>query len=197
MAFVRRRTTKAGTVSTALVEAYRDERGRPRQRVLANLHGADTPLEALAKLAAQRERLQEERAALEPDVEGAAGFYESITTASLDGHKFAAHERKEIDRFMAARRRLLRRAEKLDAMLARIRRDGAAIRKHVTASDDQIQAAIRDYKEQVKRAETMMLGVEFGVMRAKQELRKLSLPSCWPTTSDADKSFIRTILGSQ
>ena len=197
MAFVRRRTTKAGTVSTTLVESYRNEQGEPRQRVVANLHGADTPLEALAKLAAQREQLREERAALEPDVEGAARFYESITAASLGGHKFAPDERREIDRLMAARRRLLRRAEKLDAALARIRRDGVAIKKHVTASDDQIQAAIRDYKEQIKRAEAAMLGAELIAMQAKQERRKLSLPSCWPGTSDADKAFIRTILNSQ
>ena len=51
MAFVRKRVTKTGTVSSALVEAYRDE-GRPRQRVLVNLHGAETTLEAMAKLAA-------------------------------------------------------------------------------------------------------------------------------------------------
>ena len=144
MAFVRRRTTKAGTVSTTLVESYRNEQGEPRQRVVANLHGADTPLEALAKLAAQREQLREERAALEPDLEGAAGFYESITAASLGGHKFATHERQEIDRLMTARGRLLRRVEKLDSTLVRIQRDGAAIKQHVAASDDQIQAAIRD-----------------------------------------------------
>jgi hypothetical protein len=53
MAYVRTRTTKAGTLSTALVEAYRDAQGRPRQRLLANLHGEPTPLQALAKLTVQ------------------------------------------------------------------------------------------------------------------------------------------------
>jgi hypothetical protein len=33
MAYVRTRATRAGTVSTTLVEAYRDETGRPRQRI--------------------------------------------------------------------------------------------------------------------------------------------------------------------
>ena len=57
MTFVRKRTSKAGSVSTALVEAYRDQAGKPRQRILANLHGAETTLEALARLAAQRQGL--------------------------------------------------------------------------------------------------------------------------------------------
>jgi hypothetical protein len=35
MAYIKTRTTKAGSISTALVEAYRDEKGRPRQRLLA------------------------------------------------------------------------------------------------------------------------------------------------------------------
>ena len=132
-------------------------------------------------LAAQREQLREERAALEPDLKGAAGFYESITAASLDGHKFDTHERREIDRLMAARGRLLRRVEKLDATLARIQQDGAAIKKHVAASDDQLQAAIRDYKEQIKRAEAAMLGAELVAMQAKQERRDVMVDQ--PATS--------------
>jgi hypothetical protein len=35
MAYVRK---QAGSLSTTLVEAYRDKSGRPRQRILANLH---------------------------------------------------------------------------------------------------------------------------------------------------------------
>ena len=55
MAFVRKRTTKAGSVSTTLVEAYRDKNDRPRQRILANLHGEPDTLGALAKLTLKRE----------------------------------------------------------------------------------------------------------------------------------------------
>ena len=47
MAYFRQRITKAGTVSTALVESYRDGQGEPRQRVLVNLHGE--PERALAR----------------------------------------------------------------------------------------------------------------------------------------------------
>jgi hypothetical protein len=50
MAYVRQRTTKTGAVSTALVESYRDAQGRPRQRLLANLHGEPDTLRALARL---------------------------------------------------------------------------------------------------------------------------------------------------
>ena len=60
MAYVRTRTTKAGTLSTALVEAYRDAQGRPRQRLIANLHGEPTPLRALAKLIVLRDTLHGE-----------------------------------------------------------------------------------------------------------------------------------------
>jgi hypothetical protein len=49
MAYIRRRTSKAGAISTALVEAYRDGQGRPRQRLLANLHGELTPLKCFAR----------------------------------------------------------------------------------------------------------------------------------------------------
>ena len=58
MAYIRRRTSKNGSVSTTLIEAYRDDQGRPRQRVLAKLHGESTSLDALAKLTVQIEELR-------------------------------------------------------------------------------------------------------------------------------------------
>ena len=66
MAFVRTRGT-----TTALFEAYRDEEGRPRQRLLANLHGESDTLNALAKLAARRKALRTELDALRQDEVGA------------------------------------------------------------------------------------------------------------------------------
>ena len=60
MAFVRTRKTSSGATSTALVESYRDPRGRPRQRILANLYGASSTLEAVARLAAQRAELKDQ-----------------------------------------------------------------------------------------------------------------------------------------
>src|SRR6266511_1927746 len=61
MAYIRRRASKNGSVSTTLVESYRDDQGRPRERVLANLHGESTTLDALAKLTVQIEELRTHR----------------------------------------------------------------------------------------------------------------------------------------
>jgi len=61
VAYIRRRTSKNGSVSTTLIEAYLDDQGRPRQRVLANLHGESTSLDALAKLTVQIEELRTRR----------------------------------------------------------------------------------------------------------------------------------------
>ena len=94
MAFVRKRTTKSGRVITALIESYRDENGRPRQRTLANLYGADDALAALAKLAAQRERLRDEKKKLAPEVKAAAEFYATVTQNALSGHKYGAVQRR-------------------------------------------------------------------------------------------------------
>jgi hypothetical protein len=68
MAYIRRRTTKAGSVSTALVESYRDEKGRPRQRLLANLHGEPDTTRALAKLIVQNESPNDAHLAIEMNV---------------------------------------------------------------------------------------------------------------------------------
>ena len=61
MAYIRRRASKNGSVSTILVESYRDDQGRPRERALANLHGESTCLDALAKLTVQIEELRTHR----------------------------------------------------------------------------------------------------------------------------------------
>src|SRR5262245_25378918 len=60
MAYVRTRTTKAGATSTALVEAYRDDQGRPRNRLLVNLHGEPDVPSALVKLLHMRSKLADE-----------------------------------------------------------------------------------------------------------------------------------------
>ena len=130
MAYVRTRTTKAGTLSTALVEAYRDAQGRPRQRLLANLHSEPTPLQALAKLAALRAALRKEKEALAAEAVDADRFYEVVTQDTLHGHRYSAAERKEIDHLMRQRARLLRRLARVERDLAAIQRDGVAIKKH-------------------------------------------------------------------
>ncbi len=181
MAFVRRRTTKSGGpfttpgVCTTLVESYRDTGGRPRQRILANLHGEATTLEALAKLAALRERLREEKAGLDQDLKGAENFYRWFTTASLDGQKFSAEEKMDIDRLLPARERLIKRAKKVDVTLARIAKDGAAIKKHCDSSPAEIQAAIRKYKKALRDDEMAAAGADFFQKEMKKESRRFSI----------------------
>lgn len=172
MAFVRTRGT-----TTALVEAYRDEEGRPRQRVLANLHGEPDALSALAKLAARREVLRTEHDKLAAEAVDADKFYETVTLSTLHGHAYSADERKEIDGLMKARERLLKRLEKIAADLAVIQRDGAVIRKHCAATADQVQAAIRAFKKKLRDAECAVWGAEhihrLALNEAKAKLRRL------------------------
>jgi hypothetical protein len=83
MAYVRKRTTKAGAPSTTLVEAYRDKSGRPRQRVLADLHGEPNILRALAKLAAKHSVLSEQREEEHPEPSGKGAGFVLLTDRAL------------------------------------------------------------------------------------------------------------------
>lgn len=172
MAFVRTRTGKAGVTSTTLVEAYRDERGQPRQRVLANLHGEPDTLQALAKLAARREALRKERDAVSDELVLANQIHEDIKRGALGA------DRKKIDRLWNFRDRMVTRLAKIEADLATIQRDGAAIRKHCTATGAEIQAAIRAFKQRYRDADSLVLGMEFvqreQLRKAKAKLRRLS-----------------------
>jgi hypothetical protein len=174
MAFIRRRTTASGGLSTTLVEAYRDASGKPRQRVLANMYGAGTSLEALARLAALRERLRKEKAQLESEIEATSAVYRAITTMSLHGHQFPPAERKGVDQFLSSRNHVVKRLKKVDAALARIQKDGTAIKKHCNASPNEIQRAIRQYKKQLDEAEAVVFGAAGMLACAKEELRRLS-----------------------
>ena len=179
MAYVRQRTTKAGTLSATLVEAYRDKQGRPRQRLLANLHGEATPLKALAKLAALRDDLRKEQRTLASDAADADEFYEIVTQRTLMGHQHSETERKEIDPLMRARARLLKRMAKVERDLAAIQRDGAVIKKHCTATAEEIQAAIKAFKREQHDAECLVLGMEYALKErakeAKAKLRRLKV----------------------
>jgi hypothetical protein len=194
MAYVRRRITKAGSVSTALVEAYRDGDGRPRQRLLASLHGEPTPLEALAKLTAQRAALREERETLTVQAVDANRFYEVITQQSLHQHQYSADERKEIDALLRKRERLLARIAKIDAALPMIERDGGIIKKYCTATPGEIQAAIKSYKKKLSEAEALVFGMEFGLQNAKAKLRRMSVPVV-PDTR-LNKALLRKVRAS-
>jgi hypothetical protein len=173
MAFIR---TRGAT--TALIEAYRDEEGRPRQRLVANLHGEPDTLSALAKLAARREALRAELDSLQEGAGHANQFYAVLTQNTLAGHVYNAAEREEIDGLLKQRERLLARITKIEAALVTINKDGAVIKKHCDASPEQMQAAIRTFKEKFRDAEALNLGLEYALREqgkeAKAKLRRLS-----------------------
>jgi hypothetical protein len=173
MAFVRTRGT-----TTALIEAYRDENGRPRQRLVANLHGESSVLSALAKLAARRKALRTELDALQQDEISANKFYSVFTGKVFAGHQYSAAERKEIDRLLWRRKRLLARITKIKADLAVIEKDGAVIKKHCDASPAQVQAAVQRFQKKFDDAEALSLGLEYALReqhrKAKAKLRRLS-----------------------
>src|SRR5262245_35857587 len=113
MAYVRTRTSMAGTVSTALMKAYRDDQGRPRQRLIVNLHGEPDALCALAKLTYMRKRLVDE-------------WNESVTTkdkTSNAGWRW-------------------RREKQIDRGLAVIERDKAILEKHCSVSAEELYTAM-------------------------------------------------------
>ena len=156
MAFIRKRTTRRGVISTALVESYRQD-GKIRHRLIANLHGAESLVAALGRLAAEREAVRKERAELEPSIPHAEEFYQVITTAVRNGHVWSPDERKEIDRLLRDRKRLLRRMTAIDKQLERIQRADAAIKKHCTASADEIRAEANKHAKTLDHGRAMEL----------------------------------------
>jgi hypothetical protein len=172
MAFVRTRGT-----TTTLVEAYRDTNGRPRQRLLANLHGEPDTLSARAKLAVRRKALQTELAALRQDEVDTDPYYRAFTEGVLAGRQYSAAERKKIDPLLRQRDRLLARITAIEAALAVIKKDGAIIQKHCDASPAEVQEAIKRFQKKFDDAETLSLGLEYALQQSKEakaKLRRLS-----------------------
>ncbi len=180
MAFVRKRKAGDGlmglgeaTLSTTLVESYREAEGRPRQRVLASMHGEKTTLSALAKVAAIRANLREEKADLDKAQAQLAPIYEDWMQAIGTGHRLTKNDRRKCDKVVKMRETMQKRSSEIETRLAKLSREGAAIKKHCTASADEIQAAIRAYKAKVKEAKTFIVGVEFHLSEGKRQLRRL------------------------
>ena len=139
MAFVRRRTTANGTLVTTLMESYRDAEGRPRQRTLANLHGADSADQALARLSAVRARLEKLAAAVAAEarsVERAAAAFAGRSDAQLpweDRIERAALENRG--------RWLGERAAQLTAALESLAADCDRLAPHRTWDDKRMKRA--------------------------------------------------------
>ena len=133
-------------ISTALVESYRQD-GKIRHRLIANLHGAESLVAALGRLAAESEAVWKERAELEPSIPHAEKLYQVITTAVRNGH--------EIDRLLRDRKRLLKLMTAIEKQLERIQREGAAIKMHCTATADEIRAEAHKHAKKLDQGGTM------------------------------------------
>jgi hypothetical protein len=130
--------------------------------------------------------LRKERDRLAQEADYARQFYETVTQDTLNGHQYSAAERKEIDSLLMKRERLLRRFTKVEDALTAIEKSGAVIRKHCTATPDEIQAAIKAYKKKLRDAESLVLGLEFARVAPLQEA-KASLRRLTSGLSDAGK----------
>ena len=117
--------------------------------------------------------MRKERKELEPNIEPAEKFYEIVTLNTLHGHVYGADERKEIDRLMKARKRLLKRVAEIDARLSQIEKEGAAIKGHCTASKEQLRVAANQYAAKLHEAECLELGSKFHFDMARAQMRKL------------------------
>ena len=118
-------------------------------------------------------------------------MYATITSNVQAGHVYDSRDRPEIDWLFRLREQIRKRTAKIKTGLARIEKDGAAIRKHCDASQAEIQTAIRLYKKQLDEAEKGALGAAFQHHQAKERLRHLSPFG----TKDVDGE-LKDILGS-
>jgi hypothetical protein len=119
-----------GNTETALVEAFIDQDGQPRTRVLADLLGASSPEEALDRLAVEHEALRREAVMIAPQLAQAQEYYAKIRKNLEGGRAYGFDELKQIDLLCSLRRRLIGRVLQIEDALIRIKRDKAAIEKH-------------------------------------------------------------------
>ena len=194
MAFIRKRRTSSGNLSTALVEPHRDNAGRPRQRVLANLYGCETTLEAVAKLAAQRHRLRQEHKEIKSMLANTSVYVEVAVRVGGDPAEakrigMTVQEYRDLSRLMRDRQKAQARLARIDALLGRIQKDGAVIRKHVDGTGQDIQKAIKDYQEKLSGAEAAATVAAVMAHQAQQEATRLSLPG--EARSGADTPFFK------
>ena len=97
-------------------------------------------------------------------------FYETVTQNILGGDQYSAAERKDIDVLMRKRDRLLARIAKIETNLnlITIQKDGVLIKKHCSATPDEVQAAIQAYKQKHYDAECLVVGMEFPIAKSER-----------------------------
>jgi hypothetical protein len=131
-------------------------------------------LTALAKLAVRRDALRKELNAYLKHKPVVEQFYQDVTTETLHGHQYSASERREIDKLMRQRDRLLQRNVEIGDQLKVIEREGGIIKKHCTATREEIQAAIKSYQEKHGMALVKEHVAGQRLREAKAELRRLA-----------------------
>jgi hypothetical protein len=163
MAYVRKRTTKAGSVSTTLVEAYRDENGRSRQRILVNLYGEPTVVTALAKLWVQHQFLSEQLDELTDEMKETYRFCQKAKAAH-DGKwaKFGSQLDRQHKRFKA-----------IETALERMERDYGILIKHCDASDEEVNAAAQAFVKRRADAANTVLGMMWLHSERKREVTRI------------------------
>ena len=155
MAYVRQRITRTGTVSTALVESYRD--------------GQATPATAPARQPARRARYAKGAGAAGRATDEPARGTETTDERGTDD------DGEAVD--VATARRVF---AAIDAELAKLAREQTIIRKHCTATGKQIQAATRAYQQELEDAVNAAMGrmvelwgLEKGLKKAKTKVRRM------------------------
>ncbi len=167
--------------------------------MLVNLHGCETPLEALAKLAVQRKRLRVERQEIDAFLTETADAPALSVEVALNPEKFNlsatgyAELYAALNGFLRKRKKAAARLDRITALQGVIQRDGVVIRQHVDASKKKVQRAIKAYQEQLTAAENMVAGSDFSITmakirhtEAKRKFARLSLPGEAPEPYDAD-----------
>ena len=100
-------------------------------------------------------------------------------------------ESRELRKILSDRKKARTRLKRIDNLLEQVKKHGGVIRKHVTASEQEIQQAIKDYRAKLDRAEKAATGATFMAWNAKQEAAKLNLPGEAPKS--ADLPFFRAL----
>ena len=122
------------------MESFRDAQGRPRQRTLANLHGAESADEALARLTASMARLDELCQAVEAEARAAAR-----AAAPLAGRPDASlplEARIERAALENRGRWLETRGRRLRTALAALEADRGKLEPHRTWDDAKLRRAV-------------------------------------------------------
>lgn len=156
MAFVRRRTTANGTLVTTLMESYRDAEGRPRQRTLANLHGAESADQALARLGAVRARLEKLAAAVEKEAKSVARA--GAAFAGRSDAQLPWEERIERAALENRGRWLEDRGAQLAAALDALEADCDRLAPHRTWDEARMKRAVRREGQALDKATKAAVG---------------------------------------